>query len=79
MKEQLQQRLQALKTEYEAGQKMFADLERQQANLRDTLLRISGAIQILEETLAEAEEPEKAASTLEDGFVSPAEMPIEVS
>jgi predicted nuclease with TOPRIM domain len=54
MKEHLQQRLQSLKTEYAAGQKMLADLETQQANLRDTLLRISGAIQVLEETLNEA-------------------------
>ena len=55
MKEQLQQRLQSLKTEYAAGQKMLVDLEAQQANLRDTLLRISGAIQVLEETLNEAQ------------------------
>jgi predicted nuclease with TOPRIM domain len=53
MKEQLQQRLESLKTEYATGQKMLADLETQQANLRDTLLRISGAIQVLEETLNE--------------------------
>jgi predicted nuclease with TOPRIM domain len=58
MKEQLQQRLQSLKTEYEAGQKMLADLETKQANLRDTLLRISGAIQVLEEALNEADSPE---------------------
>ncbi|AKB18676.1 hypothetical protein MSWHS_1813 [Methanosarcina sp. WWM596] len=38
-----------LRTEFESGQKMFADLESKQANLRDTLLRISGAIQVLEE------------------------------
>lgn len=56
MKEQLQQRLQTLKAEYEAGQKMMADLEAKQANLRDTLLRISGAIQVLEEVLSEANE-----------------------
>jgi hypothetical protein len=54
MKQQLTQRLNALKTEYEAGQKMLADLETQQANLRNTLLRISGAIQVLEEELAKA-------------------------
>lgn len=53
--------------------------EAKQANLRDTLLRISGAIQVMEEILNEVEQPETAASTLEDGFVSPAEMPIEVS
>jgi predicted nuclease with TOPRIM domain len=55
MKEQLEQRLQALKTEYEAGQKMLADLEAKQANLQGTLLRISGAIQVLEEILNNAE------------------------
>lgn len=54
MQDKLQQRLQQLKTEYEAGQKVMADLQAKQANLRDTLLRISGAIQVLEETLSEA-------------------------
>lgn len=54
MKQQLTQRLNELKTEYEAGQKMLADLEGQQANLRNTLLRISGAVQVLEEELAKA-------------------------
>ena len=58
MKEQLEQRLQSLKIEYEAGQKMLADLDAKQANLRDTLLRISGAIQVLEETLSETDTPE---------------------
>ncbi|NEO69750.1 hypothetical protein [Moorena sp. SIO3H5] len=53
MKEKLEQRLQSLKSEYEAGQKMLAELEAKQANLRETLLRISGAIQVLEETLGE--------------------------
>lgn len=56
MKEQLEQRLQSLKTEYEAGQKMLADLEAKQANLQGTLLRISGAIQVLEEMLNTAEQ-----------------------
>jgi predicted nuclease with TOPRIM domain len=56
MKEQLEQRLQSLKTEYEAGQKMLADLESKQANLQTTLLRISGAIQVLEEMLNTAEQ-----------------------
>jgi predicted nuclease with TOPRIM domain len=54
MKEQLEKRLSELKTEFEAGQKMIADLDSKQANLRDTLLRISGAIQILEEEIAKA-------------------------
>ncbi|NEO43623.1 MAG: hypothetical protein F6K55_05585 [Moorea sp. SIO4A3] len=53
MKQQLEQRLQALKSEFESGQKMITDLENQKVNLRDTLLRISGAIQVIEELLAE--------------------------
>ena len=60
MKEQLQQRLQALKREYESGQQMLVDLEKRQAELQQTLLRISGAIQVLEELLvpgAEGENP----------------------
>lgn len=57
MKEQLQQRLRELKAEFESGQKMLADLEAKAANLRETLLRISGAIQVLEELLAQASPP----------------------
>jgi predicted nuclease with TOPRIM domain len=53
MKEQLQQRLQTLRSEYEAGQKVLADLEAKQMNVQQTLLRIGGAIQVLEELLAE--------------------------
>ena len=51
MKEQLEQRLNELKSEYQAGQKMLAELEAKQANLQQTLLRISGAMQVLEELL----------------------------
>jgi predicted nuclease with TOPRIM domain len=53
MKEQLEQRLKGLKSEFESGQKMLADLETQQATLKTTLLRISGAIQVLEELLSQ--------------------------
>lgn len=55
MKEQLQQRLKELKVEFESGQKMLADLENRQANLRSSLLRITGAIQVLEEELHKCE------------------------
>lgn len=51
MKAQLAQRLTSLKSEYEAGQKMLAEMEAKAANLRNTLLRISGAVQVLEEEL----------------------------
>lgn len=52
MKSQLENRLKELRSEFESGQKALADLEHQQANLRSSLLRISGAIQVLEEELA---------------------------
>jgi uncharacterized coiled-coil protein SlyX len=51
MQEQLQQRLASLREEFAAGQKVLAELENRQAELRQTLLRISGAIQVLEEVL----------------------------
>lgn len=54
MKEHLQNRLQSLKTEYAEGQKILADLEAKQASVRDALLRISGAIQVLEEIFQES-------------------------
>ena len=57
MKERLEQRLQELKAEYESGQQMLADLESRQAELRATLMRISGAIQVLEEELKKETQP----------------------
>ncbi|QZZ22012.1 hypothetical protein J5X98_06275 [Leptothermofonsia sichuanensis E412] len=62
MKEQLEQRLHELRTEFESGQKMLADLETQQANLKTTLLRISGAIQVLEELLSQSQESAESNS-----------------
>ncbi len=52
MQEQLKKRLQSLKAEYDAGQQVLASLEAKKAGLRETLMRISGAIQVLEEELA---------------------------
>ncbi len=52
MKQQLEQRLKELRAEFDSGQKALADLEAKQMQLRNTLLRISGAIQVLEEELA---------------------------
>ena len=60
MRTQLERRVTELKSEYEAGQKMLADLETQKADLQTALLRIGGAIQVLEELLAEEQEKEKA-------------------
>ena len=52
-KQQITQRLKQLQAEYTSGQQMLAELATKQENLKSTLLRISGAIQVLEELLAE--------------------------
>ena len=53
MREQIEKRLSELQAEFEVGQKVMAELEIRQANLRSTLLRIGGAMQVLEEVLGE--------------------------
>ena len=60
MREKLEERLKSLKAELEAGERMLADLETKRSSLRETLLRISGAIQVLEEELGRTsrDEPE---------------------
>lgn len=52
MEEKIQERLNELQREFEAGQAMLAELQTKQATLKETLLRISGAIQVLQEILS---------------------------
>lgn len=66
MKHHLEQRLQTLQIEFETGQKMLAELEAKQADLRETLLRISGAIQVLQECLQEVDQPLAASESDDD-------------
>jgi hypothetical protein len=47
-------RLQELRTEFAEGERRLLDSERQRDQLRDQLLRIEGAIRVLEEQLAAA-------------------------
>ncbi len=47
---------------------MMAELEAKQANLRDTLLRISGAIQVLEEELGRVPQPFVAEAAPPNGM-----------
>ena len=49
----LEERLQELRREFALGQGKLDELDRQRSQFRDTLLRISGAIQVLEELLDE--------------------------
>jgi hypothetical protein len=65
MQERLERRLAELVGEREAGHKVQAELRAQQAELEQTLLRISGAIQVLEELLDEDDDP--AADDTADG------------
>lgn len=57
MREQLESRLAELKSELQAGEKLMAELNTKQATLQQTMLRISGAIQVLEEMLAKEQSP----------------------
>lgn len=47
----LRQRLEALRREQAGGEAQLAQLQARADELRTTLLRISGAIQVIEETL----------------------------
>jgi len=49
--EQVQARLDELRREYQVGDGRLRELLQQETALRETLLRISGAIQVLEELL----------------------------
>lgn len=58
MREQVERRVDELKAERQKGQQLLAELEARQAELQQTLLRISGAIQVLEELLVGAKSGE---------------------
>ena len=51
LRAQLEARLVELQQELEVGQRRMRQIELEQAQLRETMLRISGAIQVLEEVL----------------------------
>jgi hypothetical protein len=52
VEETLQRRLEVLRGEFEKGQRHLDTLDRERQEVRDTLLRIGGAIQVLEELTA---------------------------
>jgi predicted nuclease with TOPRIM domain len=54
MREQLQRRLEELKAEYEKGKATLEELEGKTASVRSMMLRLSGAIQVLQEELDRA-------------------------
>ena len=58
MIEQLKKRLETLKENAQQGQQQLTELRQQEKDLETTLIRISGAIQVLEEEIKEAESAE---------------------
>ena len=56
MESKLRHRLSELRAEYDKGKQTLHELETQAGNLRATLLRISGAVQVLQEALGEPAE-----------------------
>jgi hypothetical protein len=75
--QQIESRLTGLKNEFETGQAELQRVTTQQTYLQQTLLRISGAIQVLEELTAErqseARQPSNPLELLE-GRGGPAEV-----
>jgi hypothetical protein len=55
MREQMQTRLDTLRKEFETGQAELEKVERHRTYLREMMLRISGAIQVLEELLTQGQ------------------------
>ncbi len=53
MKEKIETRLAELRQEFETGQRMLAELDEKREKLRESMLRIAGAIQVLEEMAGE--------------------------
>ena len=64
VRERIQTRLEALRKEIEIGQAELEKVENQRTYLRETMLRISGAIKVLEELLVE--EPSSRTSETSD-------------
>ena len=77
MNEQLEKRLEGLKAEFESGQRALSETEARRADLQNTLLRISGAIQVLEELLGEESASAPQAGEAGDGFEEPAKPEAE--
>ena len=59
----MHKRLDELKEEFDKGKRHLEVLDRERQEVRDTLLRIGGAIQVLEELIAQ--EPAEPSATLQ--------------
>lgn len=55
MSAQVDERLSALRDEFDKGQQLLAELDQRRERLKESMLRIAGAIQVLEEMAGEGE------------------------
>jgi hypothetical protein len=67
MREVLEARLSELKREYEKGELELQQLQSRLVSLRETMLRISGALTLLEELLASPEATSSQLNAAQDG------------
>lgn len=65
MNDHVQLRLSELRKEFESGQQLLGDLSVRQQNVQQTLLRIGGAIQVLEELLIAASPKDQHTTSVE--------------
>jgi predicted nuclease with TOPRIM domain len=70
MTNQIEARLTQLQAEYQKGQERLTALEHEATKVRDAMLRISGAIQVLEELLAKGEVAQEGATTPANGSIA---------
>lgn len=59
MREKIEARLAELRAELATGERLLAELDEKRERLRESMLRIAGAIQVLEELGGEGESPDK--------------------
>lgn len=67
----LTKRLHELRQEFTRGEEQLTELDRKRAQVRDTLLRISGAMQVLEELLHEGSAERGAPASAEAPHMVP--------
>ncbi len=61
MDDKVQARLEMLRGQYALGERQLAEVESRRAQLTETMLRIGGAIQVLEELVGERPAAEDAS------------------
>lgn len=59
-RDEMERRLAELESELAAGERLMAELDERRQRLRDSMLRIGGAIQVLRELLGRGDAPAAA-------------------